>query len=123
MHARATAVEAFEHAPAGSGLHIQAEQETPEHHATYQPGHAAGFGVEGITVEHHADDRAGDQRQQAGDEGFEQAAFDIETFGFRGRSNFGNRHIHTLATSGRPSRPCGRKIRIITSSEKLNTSL
>ncbi|MNN12024.1 hypothetical protein D3C81_1250020 [compost metagenome] len=124
MHARTAVVEALEHALADGGLQVQAEDETTEHHPTDQPGHAGRFGIEGVAVEHHADDRAKhDERQQAGDDGLQQAAFDVETFGFGSTGSIGSGHVHTLATSGRPSRPCGRKIRIITSSEKLNTSL
>ncbi|MNN64615.1 hypothetical protein D3C81_1800640 [compost metagenome] len=68
MHARATAVEALEHAAPDARLQVQTEQEAPDHHAADQPGHTAGFGIEGVAVEHHADDRAKDnKRQQAGD--------------------------------------------------------
>ncbi|MNZ60879.1 hypothetical protein D3C78_789550 [compost metagenome] len=124
MHARATTFEALEHARAGGRLQVQAEQEAPQHHPADQPGHTPRLGIEGVAVEHHADDRAKhDECQQAGDDGLQQAAFDVETSGFSNGGSFGNGHVHTLATSGRPSRPCGRKIRIITSSEKLNTSL
>ena len=124
MHARATTIEALQHTQAGAGLQEQAEQEAPDHHPADQPGDTGGFGVEAVAVEHHTDDRAKhDEGQQAGDDRLQQAAFEVETLGFGYRGSFGRGHVHTLATSGRPSRPCGRKIRIITSSEKLNTSL
>ncbi|MNN20809.1 hypothetical protein D3C81_1341050 [compost metagenome] len=118
VHAGAAALEALEDRLALGCLQEQAEQETPGHDPGHQPGNAGGFKVEAVAVEHHADDGPEyDQGNQPGENRIDQAALDIEC------SCIGSRHTYTFATSGRPSRPWGRKIRISTSSEKLNTSL
>ncbi|MNG94725.1 hypothetical protein D3C79_537410 [compost metagenome] len=118
VHPGAAALEALEDRLALGCLQEQAEQETPGHDPGHQPGNAGGFKVEAVAVEHHADDGPEhDQGNQPGENRIDQAALDIEC------SCIGSRHTYTFATSGRPSRPWGRKIRISTSSEKLNTSL
>ncbi|MCY1234695.1 hypothetical protein D9M72_472830 [compost metagenome] len=119
VHAGAGAVEALHQHFAARRLQVEAEQEAAEHDDSHHHANALELQVETVAIEHHAHDGAeDDEREQTGDDGVDQALLDIQGFPGNGRS-----HDYTLATCGRPSRPWGRKIRISTSREKLNTSL
>ena len=116
VHAGATALEPLQDLHALGGLQEQAQGKAPGHDDGDQHGNPRRFQVEAVAVEHHADNRAEhDQRNQPREHRIDDTFLDI--------NGFGSRHVYTFATSGRPSRPWGRKIRITTSREKLNTSL
>ncbi|MNQ90106.1 hypothetical protein D3C85_1054340 [compost metagenome] len=119
MDAGAGALEALHQQLAAGGLRVEAQGEAAEHDDADHRTDPLELQVEAVAVEDHADDGAEhDQRQQAGEHRVQQALLDIDGIACDCRG-----HAYTFATCGRPSRPWGRKIRISTSREKLNTSL
>ncbi len=122
MHARVGAFEALGNTQASGRLQKQTDQKATDHDHAHQPRHAGRLQVEAVAIEHDPDNGAEhDQRKQPGDHGIDQTFLDVDRFGNRNSNR--NGHTYTFATSGRPSRPWGRKIRISTSRPKLNTSL